>query len=160
MRAVLAVTLFAVTTLAAACGSEDQCGGHSHDPTCLVCTGAEDPLTPGEILTASDGFTIELVSAAPVPFIEGNNEIVVKIRKDGVLVDGVDFTGTQSWYPQGGHGSPLLPTATATANPGEYTITPVNFLHAGAWELRFNLTAQGVTSTYNMPLCIEEPPSA
>ena len=159
MRTVLVVSLLALTVLAS-CGHADACGSHSHDPTCLVCTGAEDPLTPGETLTASNGFTLELVSATPAPFIEGTNDLVVKVRKDGVLVDGVDFTGTQSWYPVGGHGSPLLPTVTTTANPGEYTITPVNFLHAGAWELRFSMTAQGVTSTYNMPLCIEEAPGA
>ena len=159
MRAILALSVCALVFLAS-CGNEDACGGHSHDPACLVCTGSEDPLAAGEILTASNGFTIELVSATPAPFTSGNNDIVVKVRKDGTLVDGVDFAGTVSWYPQGGHGSPLLPTATATANPGEYTITPVNFLHAGAWELRFSMSAQGVTSTYNMPLCIEEAPGA
>lgn len=142
----------------AACGSDDPCGSHSHDPACLVCQGDEDPLTPAEVWTASNGFTIELVSATPTPFIAANNELVVKVRKDGTLTDGVDFTGTTSWYPPGGHGSPLLPIVAATGNPGEYRLTQVNFVHAGVWELRFVVAGGGATGTVNVTFCIEEAP--
>lgn len=160
MRAVLIASALALALVPlAACGHDDACGSHSHDPACLVCTGGEDPLTPGEVLIASNGFTVELVSAAPAPFVEElGNEVVIKVRKDGTLVDGVDFTGTTTWYPAGGHGSPIFPTATATANPGEYRLSPLNFLHEGAWELRLSMLAQGVTGTYAMPLCIESAP--
>lgn len=156
---VVPFALFLAVTLPA-CGGQEECGMHDHDPACLVCVGNEDPLTPGETLTATNGFTLELVSAAPIPFIEGNNEMVVKVRKDGALVDGVDFAGTETFYPTGGHGSPLRPTVTPTANPGEYTLAPVNFLHAGAWELRFTLAAAAGTATYAMPLCIEAAPGS
>lgn len=158
VRAALAV-LFCLAALLPGCGhGHEACGMHDHDPACFVCTGSEHPLTPGATLTADNGFELELVRATPTPLVSGDNEVVVKVRKDGALADGVDFTGTQSWYPTGGHGSPLLPTVTATGNPGEYTLAPVNFLHAGAWEIRFTLAAAAGTATYALPVCIEDAP--
>ncbi len=162
VQAALAVPALAVAVAVAAstasCGHDDACGGHSHDPACLVCTGDENPLTPGTMVTASEGFTIALVSATPSPFVDANNELVVRIRKDGTLTDGVDFTGTQTWYPPGGHGSPLLPTATATGTAGEYTLGQINFLHPGRWELRFALAAGGAAGAVDVPVCIEDAP--
>jgi hypothetical protein len=162
------VALFAAAVAAtslAGCGSDDACGGHSHDPACLVCEGDEDPLTAGSMFTATNGFTIELVSVTPSPMVSGNNVIVVKVRQGGNLVDGVSFAPsseltTQTWYPAGGHGSPLLPTVTPTANPGEYELTNVNFLHAGQWEMRFRVANGAVVGEYFMKLCIEEAPGA
>lgn len=156
MRALLVPVLSLSLASLPACGHEDSCGGHSHDPACLVCLGDENPLTPGTMVTAENGFTIELVSAAPVPFVDSLNQLVVRIRKDGNLVDGVLFDGTTTWYPPGGHGSPLLPVVASTTNPGEYEITSVSFIHPGRWELRFALAAGGDTGSYFMPLCIED----
>jgi hypothetical protein len=161
MRAfALAATFALAVAPLAACSEDDKCGGHSHDPVCLVCQGDEDPLTPGESLAASNGFTLELVSAVPTPFNDELNELTVRLRKDGNLVDGADFTGTKTWYPPGGHGSPLLPMIAPAGATGEYHLTGINFVHAGRWELRFNLTSAGTTSEYFMPLCIEEAPGA
>jgi hypothetical protein len=161
MRIAVLLAALVLTPLAAACGHEDACGGHSHDPACLVCDGSENPLTPGSMLTASSGFTVELVTVTPTPMTNGNNVMTVKVRQDGNLVDGVAFYEsetfkTETWYPAGGHGSPLLPTVTATGNPGEYTLTAVNFLHAGHWEMRFRMSLGGVMSELFVPLCIEE----
>ncbi len=155
MRSLILLSALALAALPA-CGHHDECGGHSHDPACLVCTGAEDPLTPGTVHDAGNGFTIELVSATPTPFNDALNQAVIRVSKDGLLADGVDLTGTESWYPPGGHGSPLRAAFAAGANPGEYVISSINFVHAGPWELRFRLALDGATGEYFMPVCIED----
>lgn len=155
MRSLVLLSALALAALPA-CGNHDECGGHSHDPACLVCSGSEDPLTPGTIHDAGNGFTIELVSATPTPFVDALNQAVIRVNKDGAPADGVDLTGTETWYPAGGHGSPLRPAFAPGANPGEYTITSISFVHAGPWELRFRLALAGATGEYFMPVCIED----
>lgn len=161
MRAHLLLAATTATLTLAACGHDgEECGAHSHDPACLVCTGAEQPLTPGTVLTVPNGYTVELVTATPDPFVEGNNELTVRVRKDGAPAAAVDFTGTDTWYPNGGHGSPLRPTVTPGATAGDYTLTQINFLHAGSWELRFMLGGTADPATYALPVCVEEAPGA
>ena len=155
MRSLLLLSTLALSALPA-CGNHDECGGHSHDPACLVCNGAEDPLTPGTIHDAGNGFTIELVSATPTPFVDALNQAVIRVSKDGTLAENVVLDGTETWYPPGGHGSPLRPAFAAGTNPGEYVISSISFVHAGPWELRFRLALDGATGEYFMPVCIED----
>lgn len=141
---------------AAGCGSEDPCGGHSHDPACLVCDGDEDPI-PSTVEGDSGNLSVELVSSDPGPPIgDSNHTMVVRVLDStGASVEGATFEKFEPWYPAGGHGTPLVAEVTETA-PGEYTATQVNFLHPGHWELRIDVADGATTDHVVFTLCIEE----
>src|SRR5687768_4604601 len=143
----------------AGCGNDDPCGaGHSHDPVCLVCEGDEDPI-PSTVDGDSGNLSIELVSSDPSPPLgETNHTLVVRVLDStGAMVEGATFDLVEPWYPPGGHGTPVVPEVTESA-PGEYTITQVNFLHGGRWEVRIDVS-DGTTSDHVVVLlCIEPAP--
>jgi hypothetical protein len=139
----------------AACGNDDPCAGHSHDPACLVCQGDEDPI-PSTVEGDSGNLAVEIVSSDPAPPVNANNTMVVRVLDStGAAIEGATFTLVEPWYPPGGHGTPVIPEVTESA-PGEYTITQVNFLHEGRWELRFDVADGATTDHVVFTLCIEE----
>jgi hypothetical protein len=139
-----AFTLFPAIVLASSligCAEDDPCSGHVHDPICLVCEQADhDSFEAGSAVTGEAGtFTIEIVSSAPAPHVEGNNDLVIKVLDDSNQpVEGIDFELIQTWYPPGGHGSPIEPIAVDMGG-GEYQLTLINYVHNGIWWLRFLL---------------------
>lgn len=139
----------------AGCGNDDPCGAHAHDPMCLVCEGDEDPI--GSTVEGDSGnLSIEIVSSDPAGPISANNTLVVRVLDStGLEVEGATFSLVEPWYPPGGHGTPVVPEVTESA-PGEYTITQVNFLHEGPWELRFDVADGSTTDHVVFLLCIEE----
>lgn len=160
MRTHITLAALVLGAALAGCGHEDDpCAGHSHDEACLVCHGDEDPVTPGSVKAGDGGtFSIEIVSADPSPLVNANNTLVVEVLdRGGQPVEGATFTKVEPFYPPGGHGTPITPTVTETL-PGEYTITEVNFVHAGRWELRFDVEKDGATDHVVMTVCIEEAP--
>jgi hypothetical protein len=151
----LLVLLVPIALAVAGCGNDDPCAGHSHDPACLVCEGDEDPV-PSTVEGDSGNLSVEIVSSDPAPLINANNTIVVRVLdSSGASVEGATFTLVEPWYPPGGHGTPVIPTVTEST-PGEYTITEVNFLHEGRWELRFDVADGATTDHVVFTLCIEE----
>jgi hypothetical protein len=130
----------------AGCGEESECGEHSHDPICLGCTGEEDPAVPGTTKEGNDGvLSIRLVSVDPEEQIVGTGSLVVEVLDaSDTLVPGVTFTKVEPFYPEGGHSTPIVPVVTPVDGfDGRYEITEVNYVHAGIWELRFELSAPG-----------------
>lgn len=152
-----AFALIVTLLTAAACGEDDPCAGHSHDPMCLVCDGTEDTFTAAKF-GDQNIFEVAVVSGAPEPHLVGNNTLTVLVKdSQGNPVDGATVTA-EPFYPPGGHGTPIEPVVTATGTPGEYELTELNYVHAGQWEVRFTVTASGQTDNVVFVFCIEAAP--
>ena len=149
------LALAPLALLLAACGNDDPCAGHSHDPACTVCRGDEDPI-PSTVEGDEGNLSIEILSTDPSPPVgETNHTLEVRVLDSGgAAVEGATFSLVEPWYPPGMHGTPVVPEVTETL-PGEYTITQVNFLHPGRWELRFDVADGATTDHVVFALCIE-----
>lgn len=157
MRYQLIALVSMIALALAACGSDDECAGHTHEPKCLVCSQSDhDSFTSGTVKVGNDGnLKLEIVSADPSPHQEGNNTMVVKVMdaSDQPLT-GVTFDVVETYYPPGQHGTPIVPEITENG-AGEYSITQINYVHEGIWTLTMELTAGSMTDTLFFEFCVE-----
>jgi subtilisin family serine protease len=87
----------------------------------------------------------------------GDNTWTVAITDvDGQPLADASFTAITPFMPDHGHGTPVEAIATATANPGEFTLTPVNLFMAGLWEVTLDIDAGGgTTDAVVFAFCVE-----
>lgn len=155
----LALTLASTTWLATAgCGAEGvDCTGHSHEPECLACTGAEDPYDMGfERLGERGVFAIRLARVEPSPHVVGNNILEVEVvDAQGAPLEGVAFDLVETHTVAGGHGTPIEPWVQELGM-GRYQISDLNYIHFGVWEVRFELSLDTRSDRIVFTLCIDE----
>jgi hypothetical protein len=129
--------------LFAACSGDD--GGDDAAIDCSTVTGVDSFVVGLEKAGAGGTVDFKLMSIDPAPPIRGNNTWVVQVSTmaSGVVgnpIDGATVSATP-FMPAHQHGSPITPVITATGNPGEYSIAPVNMWMPGVWETTIAVSA-------------------
>lgn len=106
---------------------------------------------------SGEATVVSFVAADPAPPAMGDNTWTVTVSDPGgePLAD-ASITAVTPKMPDHGHGTPVEAVATATANPGEFTITPVNLFMAGYWEVTLDIDAGGgTTDSVVFAFCVE-----
>lgn len=149
--------------LALACDSnegEDE-HSHSHDTgdehqsDCEAET-RDDEFSIG-LSKSSESVTVTFVAADPAPPVNGDNTWTVALTDAGgqPLVD-ASITSVLPWMPDHGHGTAVEAKATATENPGEFVITPIDFHMNGLWEVTLDIQVQpDTTEQVVFAFCVE-----
>jgi YtkA-like len=139
--------------IAAALSSSVGCSSMSSDGDddslqqpvdCSSVTTADTFVVDLEKQGAGGNVDFKLVSIDPAPAVRGNNTWVVQLDSmaGGVVgspMDGATLTATP-FMPAHQHGSPITPEITATGNPGEYSISPINLWMPGVWTTTIAVT--------------------
>lgn len=132
---------------------------HDHDEGdtaasgCAAETRADDFAVgiskSGTLITAS------FVSAEPAPpALDDNTWVMTFTNLDGTSLDSPTIVVTPT-MPDHGHGTPIEAVVTATGNPDEYSITPVNLFMAGLWEVAFDVSVGEDQDTVTFAFCVE-----
>ena len=152
------------------CGHGMVCDVHDGQGTCQEDHGHEGGHETGgvdcEVETRDDEYALGLsksgelwtatfVSADPAPPAIDDNTWVLEISDlGGAPVDGLDIV-VIPWMPDHGHGTAVEVEVTATGNPGEYSVTPVNMHMAGYWEITLDLSSGDEQDTIMFGFCVE-----
>lgn len=139
----------------------DECEGLAtkhEEAMCLECSGNEDPFEIGLEKPGEQGnFSIEIMTAEPAPHVVGNNTMGVQVLDaNGAPVDGAVFDKIEPYSVSAEHGTPVIAEYRSLGQNGEYEITLINYFHSGAWELRLELHAGGVSDRVVFTFCVEE----
>jgi hypothetical protein len=114
-----------------------------------ACSGAPEassgfPAAPyTSVSTDHQALTLELRTAPTQPPERGTNLMQLRVvdaaraPKDGLQLSVVP------WMPAHGHGSPTVPTVTATGD-GTYRVDGVDLPMPGTWELRVHAVGAGM----------------
>jgi hypothetical protein len=129
----------------AGCGSDGSDDGLDPDGTynCEI-EDRDDTFIAGMAKQGAGGIEVTLVTATPTPPARGDNTWTVELKQNGTPVSGAAVE-VIPFMPDHRHGTPVTPTVTATANPGEYQVTPVNLWMPGLWEITVKATPSGGT---------------
>ena len=152
--------LAACLGLAAGCASNDTGDDEQAPVDCSMVTGA-DTFTVG-LEKPGVGGTVDmrLISINPAPAVRGNNTWVVQIDSMASGVVGSPMDGAtldiSSYMPAHGHYSPITPTITATGNPGEYKITPINLWMPGVWQTTITVSSSQPADRAVYAFCVNE----
>jgi hypothetical protein len=57
--------------------------------------------------------------------------------------------------PDHEHGTPIEAAASATGNPGEFEITPVNLFMSGLWQVTLDIEEGTATDEVVFAFCVE-----
>ncbi|HEY0250495.1 MAG TPA: FixH family protein [Kofleriaceae bacterium] len=153
-----AVSLIAVSLLAAACTNTDSTGDDDDTVDCSTVTGA-DTFTVGLDKPGAAGLAdFKLMSIDPAPAIRGDNTWIVQVSsmESGVVgtpMDGAELSASP-YMPAHMHGSPKIPVVTATGNPGEYSIAPINLWMPGVWQTTIAVTTGPNSDRATFAFCI------
>jgi hypothetical protein len=126
----------------AACGSGGGTSDADDAVDCSTVTGVDTYTVGLEKMGAAGAVDFKLMSIDPAPVVRGNNTWVLQLDAiaDGSPMAGASVTATP-FMPAHQHGSPITPVVTATANPGEYSISPINLWMPGVWTTTIALSA-------------------
>ncbi|HVH97254.1 MAG TPA: FixH family protein [Enhygromyxa sp.] len=173
MSTLLRLALALPFALALACDSKDGEDDHSHEHETdtghetghETDTGHEESDCAAE--TRDDEFsiglsksgeilTVSFVAADPAPPIKGDNTWTLAIADvEGQPLSNLTITAVP-WMPDHDHGTPVEATATATENPGEFVVTPVNLFMSGLWEVTLDIELQdGPSDQVVFAFCVE-----
>jgi hypothetical protein len=165
MRTPLRLLLALPFALALGCDSGKGEDDHAHEAGHESETGHEsdceaetrdDEFAIG-LSKSSDTVTVSFVAADPAPPAKNDNTWTVALTDAGgqPLAD-ASITAAVPWMPDHGHGTAVEAFATATENPGEFVITPVNLHMSGLWEVTLDIEVQaGTTEQVVFAFCVE-----
>ena len=151
-------------------GSESAQGGaEAADSTDMMdhtaCTGMEQVFEIGASVDGTAGhFRLELIAVDPAPHIGAHSFTVRITDQAGTAVENVDFNiddecsedtwCTNTWQHVHKHVGGSEVTST-DAGGGEYTVSGLTVVHAGSWEFRFAIRANGLDDYAVLHYCIE-----
>ena len=99
--------------------------------------------------------TATFVSADPAPPIKGDNSWVLTFTDEAdAPLDGLEIVVTPM-MPDHGHGTPVEVVVSATGNPGEYSLSPVNLFMTGYWETTLDITLDQEQDAVTFGFCVE-----
>lgn len=106
---------------------------------------------------SSESATVSFVAADPAPPAIDDNTWTVQISDpDGQPLTDASITTVTPMMPDHGHGTPSVATVTATGNPAEFEISPVNMFMAGLWEVTLDIDlGGGTTEQVVFAFCVE-----
>jgi hypothetical protein len=111
---------------------------------------------PGVFAESQDQtLRVVLDDSEPGPPIVGMNTWTVRVEDaGGAPVTGASMT-VAPFMPDHGHGSPLVPTATANSD-GSYTISPLYFFMPGVWRVGITVSTSDASlpSTADFFFCV------
>jgi hypothetical protein len=151
-----ALPLFALTfaLTSAGCDSADD-HDHDHDASDCAAETRDDEFAIG-LSKAGTTAAITFVAADPAPpALDDNTWTVVVSDLDGQPLADASITAVIPRMPDHGHGTPIEALVSATDNPGEFTISPVNLFMAGFWEISFDLELAGTSEQVVFGFCVE-----
>ncbi|MFO7561541.1 MAG: FixH family protein [Enhygromyxa sp.] len=154
---------------ALACTSDDGNDEHSHDEHSHDEHDDEHDDTHGEthgsdceeetrddeymvgLSKSGDSVTVSFVTADPAPPALGDNTWTVTLSEPDASI-----TAVTPFMPDHDHGTPVEAIVTATANPGEFEISPVNLFMAGLWEVTLDISTEaGTPEQVVFAFCVE-----
>jgi hypothetical protein len=142
-------TVTVLSLLLAACGGSDPAApdAGSSDAAEYVDCGdfSADVFRAGMTRTGPNGATIDLLSAVPAPPARFDNAWVVRSPSGSI-------SQVTSWMPAHGHGAQKPAVVTATGDPDQYSIDPIDLWMPGMWEVRIDVPGDRVTFRF----CIAE----
>ncbi len=155
-------SVYRVMCAAVALAAIAACGGEDPPPvvTPSACDGqAVDTYAPGMTKGSEGGhFTVQLVESTLAPPDRGDNGFKLRVTDSaGSAVPDATMM-VRPWMPNHGHGStPEVFTPTATGQPGELEVGPINFFMPGLWELRVIVSsaAMQVNERATFAFCVE-----
>ena len=129
------------------------CGNGADDGVCAE-EERDEPVTGGDVLTGdSETLRLALVTLDPTVPDLGENEWTVEVRDSGdIPVEGCTIE-VEPWMPDHGHGSTDISAVELGA--GEYSLTPVEFVMPGYWEVALSITCGEDSDNLLLKLCIE-----
>ncbi|HEY1547473.1 MAG TPA: FixH family protein [Kofleriaceae bacterium] len=118
-------------------------------------TARIDALAGGFVKHGASGrFDVKLISMAPVTPARGDNAWVIELdATSGAAISGADIIVTP-FMPDHGHGTPVKVGVTASATPGQYTLSPINLWMPGYWEISIAATSGADHDAAVFELCI------
>jgi hypothetical protein len=132
---------------ASAEGPDADSSGVDATPT-IDCDGEPaDVYAPGMIRTGANGAMIELVSSDPAPPARFYNTFIVRSP-------GGPITAVTPFMPAHGHGTQTPVVITATGNPDEYELDPVDLWMPGLWEVRIDVDYGDASDRIVFRFCI------
>jgi hypothetical protein len=161
----IVVTTVVGAAMLAGCGSDSQ-QVDAGAPDFSVCLDSPAVMyAPGIFVTSRlGGYIATLVSAVregpPIvdsPQIGKNNTWVVAVTDAtaGTPAD-VTLTAERPWMPKHNHGATDYPVVTP-GDPGTYTISKIDFIMAGYWQLKLNLVpASGDPDDATFSICVPQ----
>jgi hypothetical protein len=138
---------------------DSQPGSDDHDHAHETDTGEQSDC---EAETRDDEFmiglsksgasvTVTFVSADPAPPIKGDNTWTVTLSDPTASI-----TTVTPFMPDHEHGTAVEAVVSATANPGEFVLTPVNLFMSGLWEVTLDISTQaGTNDQVVFAFCVE-----
>ena len=126
----------------------DGASGEVDAPPTVDCDGEPaDVYSPGMIRTSANGAMIELISSDPAPPARFYNTWVVR-SPDGPI------TAVTPFMPAHGHGTQTPVVITATGNPDEWQLDPVDLWMPGLWEVRIDVDTGDASERIVFRFCI------
>ncbi len=129
------------------------CGDDGNDGVCAD-EERDEPVTGGDVLAGdSETLRLALVTLDPAVPDLGENEWTVEVRDSGdTLLEGCTIE-VEPWMPDHGHGSTDISSTEIGA--GQYSLTPVEFVMPGYWEVALSITCGEDSDNVLLKLCIE-----
>ena len=145
MRTITMISTATVLFAVGACATNSSTSGNEQDPVDCTTQTADTFTTDLHKQGANGAVDFKLHSIDPAPAVRGNNTWVVQLNAMSAGVVGSPMDGAtisaSPFMPAHQHGSPITPVVTATANPGEYEITPINLWMPGVWQTTLTVTS-------------------
>lgn len=103
----------------------------------------------------------ELLDADKIPLGWYHNDWQVLFTgPDGEELTNVDLTKADSWMPDHQHTGGQTPMIEALDEPGAFDVTGINIIMNGHWQVRFDVTADGVSDRVIFDVCNTQPKPA
>jgi hypothetical protein len=100
----------------------------------------------------------ELLDADKIPIGWYHNDWQVRFTgADGEELSDVEITAVDSWMPSHRHTGGQTPMIEPLDATGEFDVTGINITMNGGWEVRFDVTADGVTDRVIFRVCNTQP---
>ncbi|MDH5674816.1 MAG: FixH family protein [Myxococcales bacterium] len=116
-------------------------------------------VVPGlEVAGADGGYRVRLTSSNPPVHATGMYEWAIQILDaDYAPVSGAKVT-VETWMPAHDHGSTAV-NVTDAGSGGVYTLTGLNFVMDGLWEVRIGIENDGTSDEVVINTCVGQTPS-
>ena len=151
--------------LFAACGGEQEDGGHGQG-TDAAAPGAmfedckDDPRVDAYVAgmqetSVAGRFLVKLLSSEPGPPTKGNNTWTIEVTDAAAAPQPGMSVVVDPFMPDHGHGTSVEAVVEPLGQPGQYRLSPVNLFMDGVWEVRLLLSSPaGTQDTATFNLCI------